>query len=1134
MKTQSKELAHSFAWLNATQFLGALNDNIFKLLVILFLVGAQTSVGAANVNAVANAVFVVPFLLLLAFAGRLADRHGKRDIIVLCKAAELVVMAAAVAAFWIGSPLFLYIVFFCMAVQSTFFSPCKYGIIRELVGDNQVSKANGWIEAATFVAIIIGTASAPRFPRMFSGNYAAASLICALIATVGLITSIRIRKTLPAGGTNKASILFFRDVWRTLWSIQRKKPLFWAVIGSAYFWLVGAVVYMAIIPYGMEQLGLTKDSSTYLIIPAAFGIAFGALLAGKISVSGLIPVGATGLGVVCLVLGLVSPSLLRVCALIFLMGFSAGLYIVPVNSLIQLKSPKHRRSEIIAASSFLGWLAMLGSSGLIWVCINTLRLSTLELFVLLGDLTLIVAVLITAYLIEFVARLISAALVKLIYKLKVLGAANIPTDGGVLLICNHVSYADAPLLDAASPRPVRFVMDRGLYNLAPLKPICALGRTIPISATDPPKKIAASIRQARQALKAGDIVCVFAEGAMTRNGNLLGLKPGFERIVRDTGATIIPVYIGGMWGSILGYYYGKPFASLPKKLRRSASVHFGRPLPDSSSPEQIKLQIQQLSCDYFDSLKSPKRSLAYRFVKTARRNHRRRCISDAGGEKLNYSRTLTAALALADKLKDFASGSENVGILLPPSVGAVLANIAVTLLGKVPVNLNYTLSLQTVNSAVTECDIKCIISSAQFIERFPELKTVSNIVLLEDVRRTVTAGDKFKALLKSWFCPARVLAPIAHRSCDDVAAVIFSSGSGGRPKGVMLSHHNIISNIDSMCSIFKFKPGDDLCAVLPFFHSFGFTCSLWLPIINGVSAAFVPNPLDGRLIGQTARDNRSTVLFTAPTFLNSCIKRAEPQDFANLRLVMSGGEELKKTMADAFEEKFKIRPQEGYGATELSPVVSFNIADTDIGGSCQVGGKDGTVGHPIPGIAVKVVDPETRETLSTGQDGLLMIKGPTVMLGYLNDKEKTDEVMQDGWYYSGDVARIDEDGFIKITGRLARFSKIGGEMVPHVAIEDVYHKALDTDDRLVAVTGVPDPRKGEELVVLHLADVCQADRLHQIISQSDLPNLYKPKRENYFAVDRIPTLGSGKVDLLQIKQIAIEAKAALERNEPVV
>jgi acyl-[acyl-carrier-protein]-phospholipid O-acyltransferase/long-chain-fatty-acid--[acyl-carrier-protein] ligase len=733
---------------------------------------------------------------------------------------------------------------------------------------------------------------------------------------------------------------------------------------------------------------------------------------------------------------------------------------------------------------------------------------------------LLAAIIITIRLAEFLLRFLSAVLVRIVYHPRFTGVENVPARGGVLLICNHVSYADAPLLAAACPRPVRFVMDRDFYDIPWLKPICKLGRTITILAKDPPKKIVASIRQARDAIKAGDVICVFPEGYMTRNGNMLSFKAGFEKIVRGTCAPVIPAYIGGMWGSMLSYYHGKPFSSLPKRLTSPVSISFGPALPDSASAEQVKLQVRQLSCDYFNTLKSPKRSLAYRFITTARKNRRRRCLSDASGKKLNYRQTLLASLALANKLKSFTSNSDRVGVLLPPSVGAALVNIAVTLLGKVPVNLNYTSSQQAVDSIITECDIECVVSSKEFLERFPELKTIPNLIFLEDISYTINSSDKFKALLKSHFCPARLLAGIRHHNCDDMAAIIFSSGSGGKPKGIMLSHHNIISNIDSMCSIFKLKPNDNLCAVLPFFHSFGFTCSLWLPIINGVSAAFVSNPLDARTVGRTARLNNSTVLFAAPTFINNYLKRVDAADFANFRLVMAGAEELKTNIADAFEEKFGIRPREGYGATELSPVVAFNVADLEIDGLVQTGTKDGTVGHPIPGIAAKVVDPDTKETINDGREGLLMIKGPTVMLGYLNDEEKTRQVIQDGWYNTSDLASIDGDGFIKITGRLARFSKIGGEMVPHVAIENLCHRFFDAESTMVAVTSVPDPKKGEELIILYRADVCNADWLYEIISQSDLPNLYKPKRENCFAVDEIPTLGSGKLDLVRIKKIA--------------
>jgi acyl-[acyl-carrier-protein]-phospholipid O-acyltransferase/long-chain-fatty-acid--[acyl-carrier-protein] ligase len=470
--------------------------------------------------------------------------------------------------------------------------------------------------------------------------------------------------------------------------------------------------------------------------------------------------------------------------------------------------------------------------------------------------------------------------------------------------------------------------------------------------------------------------------------------------------------------------------------------------------------------------------------------------------------------------------------MLPPSVGGVLANVAVTLLGKVPVNLNYIAGKQVINSAIEKCGIKCVISCAALLEREPNLQAVPHLVLLEDIADKINRAEKLIGYLRARFAPAVLLNSSGLRSADDLATVIFSSGTSGRPKGVMLSHHNIISNIESMLSVFKLKYNDNLCGVLPFFHSFGFTCSLWLPIIGGVSAAYVPNPLDGKVVGEAARRNKSTIFFAAPTFLLNYIRRTEPEDFSNLRFVIAGAEKLRRSIVDSFEDKFGIRPKEGYGATELSPVLSLNLPDDDSIDSVQPGSKEATVGHLIPGCAVKTVDPQTYQPTPAGEDGLLMVKGPNVMLGYLDEPDKSEEVLKDGWYNTGDIANIDKDGFLTITDRLSRFSKIAGEMVPHLAIEEVYHKALDATEQLVAVTSVPDEKRGEELVVLHCEKAGEADKLHRIISDSELPNLWKPKRENYIKIDALPALGSGKLDLIKVKEIASEARKSDDKQIP--
>jgi acyl-[acyl-carrier-protein]-phospholipid O-acyltransferase/long-chain-fatty-acid--[acyl-carrier-protein] ligase len=511
--------------------------------------------------------------------------------------------------------------------------------------------------------------------------------------------------------------------------------------------------------------------------------------------------------------------------------------------------------------------------------------------------------------------------------------------------------------------------------------------------------------------------------------------------------------------------------------------------------------------------------LGEHFVRVARRNWPRRCISDSTGKSLNYGQTLVNSIALSAEIEKAANRQERVGIILPPSVGAALANIAVTLAGKVAVNLNYVVSKETIESAVRQCGIKCIISSRGFAEKVKGLDSLRGLVFLEDITGRIKFASKLKAYLKARSAPVKLLV----KNSGELATVIFSSGSSGEPKGVMLSHHNIISNIEAVRTAFRLKSDDNLCGVLPFFHSFGFTCSLWLAVISGVSASYVTSPLDGGLVGRSTRQNKSTILFATPTFLLNYIRRTRPDDFASLRTVVVGAEKLKRQIADSFEDRFGLRPLEGYGTTELSPVVSLNLPEELSCGLCRVGYKEGTAGRPIPGVEAKVVCPESGRELPAGQSGLLMVKGPNVMLGYLNKEKETAEVLRDGWYNTGDIASIDDEGFLTITDRLSRFSKIGGEMVPHLGVEQAYLQGLETAEQVVAVTSVPEPRKGEELVVLYMDKAGGADKLHKIISSSSLPNMWKPRKDKYIRIESIPVLGSGKLDVMRLKKLALAA-----------
>jgi acyl-[acyl-carrier-protein]-phospholipid O-acyltransferase / long-chain-fatty-acid--[acyl-carrier-protein] ligase len=474
-----------------------------------------------------------------------------------------------------------------------------------------------------------------------------------------------------------------------------------------------------------------------------------------------------------------------------------------------------------------------------------------------------------------------------------------------------------------------------------------------------------------------------------------------------------------------------------------------------------------------------------------------------------------------------------IGVFLPPSVPGALVNFAVLLAGKVPVNLNYTVSEETLASCIRQCDIKSVITSNAFLEKV-KLKVPCHTVFLEELVARPGLTEKIAAFFMTFFFPTGLLERALGRekkvTLDDLATVIFSSGSTGEPKGVMLSHYNIAANIEQLEQVFGLGRTDCVIGVLPFFHSFGFTGTLFLPAVVGVGAIYHPNPLDAKTIGPLVTDYSATFLLATPTFLQLYMRGCAAQDFGSLRVVMTGAEKLPDRLAAAFEEHFGIRPLEGYGCTECSPAVAVNTHDFRSAGFRQVGAKRGKIGHPLSGISVRIVDPDTRAPLPMGQSGLMLVRGPNVMQGYLGKPEKTAEVLHDSWYTTGDIAAIDEDGFLQITDRLSRFSKIGGEMVPHIKVEDRLHELAGSTAQTFVVAGVPDEKKGERLVVLHKLKDDQLQSILEKLSQTDLPNLWKPRADQFFQVENFPMLGTGKLDLRKVKETA----AVLAQRELVI
>ena len=489
-----------------------------------------------------------------------------------------------------------------------------------------------------------------------------------------------------------------------------------------------------------------------------------------------------------------------------------------------------------------------------------------------------------------------------------------------------------------------------------------------------------------------------------------------------------------------------------------------------------------------------------------------------------------------------------IGLLLPPSVGGALTNYALMLMGRVPVNLNYTSSNEVIASCAKQCGIDVVITAKAFLERFPNMTIPGRTLLLEDALAKPRVSEKLVAFALAWLMPAALLKRALGAHCvkpgapclvqtrnlaknvsatdskpspmDQLATVIFSSGSTGDPKGVMLTHFNIMANISQVSQVFALDGRDKVLGILPFFHSFGFTAGLWLPAVQGVGVVFHANPLDAQVVGELVAKYKVTFLIATPTFLQGYMRRCRPESFGSLQYVLVGAEKLPERVALAFEDHFGIRPLEGYGCTECSPVVTVNGKDFRGPGFRQVAAKRGRIGHPLPGVSVKVVDIDSGQPVTPGTSGMLLVKGPNVMLGYLGKPEKTAEVLHGGWYTTGDIATMEEDGFLTITDRLSRFSKIGGEMVPHIRIEEKLHELAETTEQVFAVTALPDPKKGERIVVLHTLPETKLAEVLEKFAACDLPVLWKPKPNQFFHIDAIPVLGTGKMDLRGIKSQA--------------
>ena len=1258
----------SFQGLLWTNWLTAINDNIFRWFVIGVGKTFVPSQYHSRILMFGTLCFVLPYLVLASPAGWLADRFRKRDVVIACKVAEIVVMSLGILSLWCESLYLLMTTVAFMGAQSALFAPSKIGTIPEILSEKEISKGNGIFALATLSAVIIGMAGGNKLADV-AGDHGQEEMwltatILVGVAVLGTLVSLIIR---PRKAANPSALFpknFFQETFKDIVDLSKRGPLFRVALGTVFFLSIAGLAQINVDAFADESGSILESEKLPLLASLVLGVGVGSVIAGFISGKrielGLVPVGAAGMFMFFVALaftpanfisGSIGWGLVIACALLAGLGISAGLFDVPLNSYLQHKSPVEQRGRILSATNCLMFtgVALLSlvfdrfrvayheteTSGLessvasakweasspspeIMASVDKLQanwsgrekdfeehsdrikafnpypmqekinndahmrtnyeliyadaklrsskqflvtesdydgvfptaesrrglksvlqrasnlplFSSRQLFLMMGLLTIPVFLFATWRLARNTMRMMWVMLLRCLYRVKINGLENLPVGSPAVLVANHSSWLDGVLFLTFIPQPFRVLAWAGNFNNTIMKKWAEFCRIILI--TGGPKSIRKAFKESRDALDNNEILGLFPEGGISPNCQIRTFKPGLMKILQDRKVPIIPVHFDQLWGSMFSYSDGKAIWKLPRSIRRPICITIGTPVePQPTTMFPIQQSMQQLSAQAVPNYVGRFRSPVVEFVKVAKRQKFKSKVADTLNSEATGGMTLGRALILRRLLRRHVLSKDEkyVGVLIPPTVGGSIANLALGLDKRAAINLNYSLSNELMNHCIREAGIKHVLTTRLVMKKFSHLELDAELVYLDDFKDKVTGMDKGVGMFQAFGVPGFLLCSLLGLNsikADDLMTIVFTSGSTGVPKGVMLSHQNILSNVRGFEKAAGFTPEDTIVGILPFFHSFGYTITLWGAMMCNVRGAYHVSPLDAKQVGKLVKKFSGTILMSTPTFLRTYMRRCKPEQFKTLNTVVTGAERLPPELADQYEEKFGVRPVQGYGITELSPGVCANIPPArQQKKQFQVEAKEGTVGRPICNVTAIVRDLDTNEDLGVNEEGMLWIKGPNVMLGYINREEATKECIVDGWFKTGDVAKIDEDGFITITGRLSRFSKIGGEMVPHLKVEEILSKLLDQtpdddsdDDLHVAVTAVPDPKKGERLVVLYTTDHKSPDEMRDALSGAGLPNIFIPSADSFHRIEKLPLLGTGKLDLKGIKEMA--------------
>jgi acyl-[acyl-carrier-protein]-phospholipid O-acyltransferase/long-chain-fatty-acid--[acyl-carrier-protein] ligase len=1141
-------LGRSFLALVVTQFLGACNDA--SLRYILPTAGAALLPGRQALAIALPAIwFLLPWIILSPVAGYLADRVSKQKVLVACKISELTCMAGLVVSLMTRRVEAIYVVAFCFAATLALCNPSKLGSIPDMVRFERIPAANAVIVLMTVVALVVGYLFgswlfANSFPNYslpeFAGDFNGSTwwmMVAAFVGIgfVGVVAALLIKPLPAADASVRLSWNFPRTMANDLQTLRVNKNMSRVVVTYAFFWAIGTFASLTTFAYAETVLHVKDLDRGMLLGVLTLGAGLGSVFSGIASAGlielGLVPIGALIVSFASASLYFTHESYRATLVALFGIGFGGGVVNVPLYSYIQGRSPPEKRGAILAANNFVAFLSMLAATGCFYLLLSQglffdePLLSPRGVFLAAGLASLPVAIYGFYIARILVARAVVGMIFRCFFKIEAYGRDDLPR-GGALLVCNHLSWIDGLLIGITCPRAPRMIAYAAYVQHPMTRWFCKFTKVIPIEPGS--RQAVGAIREAREAIRNGEYVCIFAEGVLSRTGQLLQFQPGLLKVLKDTGAPVVPMYLEGLWGTIFSWSEGTFFWKRPKRWRAPLAVHYGPPLSGTDEVAPVRRAVEQV-WQHADELRKPQTMiLTRRFLRECRRSRKRSKAVDTSGAELTGGTMLVRTLILERVLrrKVLAADERFVGVLLPPSTAGLVSNAALALGKRVSVNLNYTMSAETINACIKQAGIRHVLTSRKVMQKL-DIKLDAEIVYLEDFRDHIATTDKIVGAMLAFATPISVLERIYGLTTvqpDDLLTVIFTSGSTGEPKGVMLSYHNIGTNVTAINQVVHLRDTDVIAGILPFFHSFGYTVTLWTILTLPPKGAYHFSPLDARQIGELCRTHKVTILLATPTFLRSYLRRCPKEDFATIDVVVAGAEKLPVDLCDAFEKQFGVRPSEGYGCTELSPLVSVNIPASRAPKQDQPVAKEGTVGRTVPGVAAKITDLDTGEELPAEKPGMLWIKGPNVMLGYLHQPEKTAQVIRDGWYMTGDVALLDKDGFIKITGRESRFSKIGGEMVPHIKIEETLATIIKApeDETTFVVTAVPDDKRGERIVVVHTKLEQTPDSIVKALQASGLPNLWIPSSDSFVEVEKIPVLGTGKLDLRGVKTVALE------------